>query len=289
MVWVILAILSALVFAIVNLIDKIAISKELKDPIFATFIFTAIGFVFLGAVGFFVNINIPIYFILGGIAAGAVSSLGVLFYYFLMRKEEVSSLVSLLSTTPVFVLIMAFLFLGERLFIKQYFGIIILVIGAIVLANEGKGEFKLGRHLLAIVITIFILAVGEVFIKFVTIYFDIWPLIFWMGVGDGLFGLVLLAIHHPHIKGKAKKGAEHLIISNILSLVAAFLLILAISLGPVSVVSALRKAQPLFVFLGATFLSITHPKILKERISKKLLEKKTLGIFIIIVGAILAI
>jgi drug/metabolite transporter (DMT)-like permease len=289
MLWAILAIVSAFIFAIVNLIDKIVVSKELKDPIFATFIFAVIGFIIIAFTGFFIDINIPTYLILLSLGAGIVSSLGVLFYYFSMRKEEVSSFVSLLSTSPIFVLVMAFFLLGERLVAKQYVGIFVLIFGAVLLANEGKGNLKFGRHLIAVILTIIILAVGEVVVKFVTLNFDYWSLIFWMGIGYGLFAFVLFAIHHPHIKGKAKLGIRHLVISNILSIIAALLVLLAISLGPVSIVSALRKAQPLFVFLGATLLTLTHPELIKEKISKGLLEKKTAGIIIIIFGAILVV
>ena len=99
----------------------------------------------------------------------------------------------------------------------------------------------------------------------------------------------MFAFHHPKIRRKERKGLEHLIIANMLTVVAWSLYLLAISLGSVTLIKALTRINILFVFLIATGFTVFYPKILKEKISKKIIVHKLIGIAIIISGAVMII
>jgi len=286
--WAILAVVVSFIYAIVAIVDKIAISREIRDPIFATFIFSFATFVSFGSVYFFKDVFLSPELVLILLGTGLVSSLGVYFYYSVLEKEEVSSYIPMLSTSPIFVLILAFILLGEKLGAFQYLGILVIVVGALVLSlNEHKIRFN--KMFWIIFGSVFLFSLVDVAIKFVTLSSLIWPVLFWIGIGQGFVAIVLFAFHHPKIRSRERKGLEHLIIANILTVVAWSLYLVAISLGSVTLIRALTRISILFVFLMATGLTVFYPKVLKEKISKKIVIQKFIGIAIIISGAVMVI
>jgi uncharacterized membrane protein len=291
MLWAIFALLAAFVHSIVNIVDKIAVSKEMKDPIFATAIFGGIMFVAFGLIGFFVDIMIPYTFILASFIAGIFSWFAVYLYYKILIKEEVSKFMPILSLGPLFVMTIAYFFLNEVLTMLDYVGIFVLVSGAFIMSlKEFKLKFGLKEGFLIILATILLFSLEKIAIKFASLSVSIWPVMFWAGIGEGIVAFFAFILHKAHIKGKVrKKGVEHLIIANVLTILGAALAFIAISLGPVSLVSAISKVQMLFIFLGTTMLTKFYPRILKEKFTKKIIIQKIIAIALIIAGAILVI
>lgn len=291
MPWIILAILAALVWTAVNIIDKFIITKELRDPILATVISGISTFVLFGVVALlFGNILLPLSTIVIAIIAGAAFNIAILLYYFAMSKEEVSRFIPVLSAVPLFVLFFSFIFLGERFPALTYLGILLLVAGAILISLK-KITRRIGINvafLIAISAALFY-ALRNIALKFATVQASIWPIFFWVGVGGGIVSLFLFAMHHPHIRRKARLGVKHLLFVGSLTAIALFIFTIAISIGPVSLVSALLEVQPLFVFLAAAALSVFYPKFLKEKITKSIIMQKALAMVLIIVGAVLII
>jgi len=291
MLWAIFALLAAFVHSIVNIVDKIAVSKEMRDPIFATAIFGGIMFVAFGLIGFFVDIMIPYTFILASFIAGIFSWFAVYLYYKILVKEEVSKFMPILSLGPLFVMTLAYFFLNEVLTMLDYIGIFVLVSGAFIMSlKEFKLKFGLKEGFLIILATILLFSLEKIAIKFASLSVSIWPVMFWVAIGEGIVAFFAFILHKAHIKGKLrKKGVEHLIIANVLTIFGAALAFIAISLGPVSLVSAMSKVQMLFIFLGTSMLTKFYPKILKEKLTKKIIIQKIIAITLIIAGAILVI
>ena len=290
MLWPILVLISAFIYSLVNIIDKVAISKEFKDPILATFIYGVIALISFGSIGFFVDVGVSYLVLILSLLTGVLSCGGVYLYYYILKKVEVSSFMPLLSVSPIFVLILAFIFLGERLSAMNYIGIAVLIGGAIMISlNEHKLKLGFNKLFLLTFGVILIFAVGAVLIKFLTFSASVWQILFWGGIGSGIITLPLILFPHPHIRKRAKKGVEHLILSNFLTVVGAAFVFFAISLGPVSLVSALGRVKLLFVLFEASLLSIFYPKILKEKVSKKVFFEKLFAIIVIIIGAFLII
>jgi len=77
--WAVLAVVVSFIYAIVAIIDKIAISREMRDPIFATFVFSLATFVSFGSIYFFKDVLLSPELVLILLGTGLVSSLGVYF------------------------------------------------------------------------------------------------------------------------------------------------------------------------------------------------------------------
>ena len=291
MPWVILAILATLIWTFVAVLDKFIISRELRDPILASVTFGTSVFIFFGFVSLlFGNILLPLSTIFIAIIAGIMYVIAVWLFYFSLSKGEVSRFIPVLSTIPIFVLLFAFLFLGEVFTALTYFGVILIVVGAVLIYVK-KSTHKIGIDVIFLIVigAAMFYALRNVILKFAVSQASIWSIFFWVGIGSGLVSLFLFAMHHPHIRRKARLGVKHMLFSGILAAVALLLFTLALSIGPVSLVSALVAIEPLFVFLLATFLSIFHPKFIREKITKSIIMQKLVAIILIIIGAVLII
>ena len=137
MSWIIFALLSALFAALVAIFGKMGIGSI--DTTLATTVRSAIMFGFLLIVslfsGVFQNIKQIDSRSLGMIAlSGIAGALSWLVYFYALKKGPASGVAALDRLSVVFVIFLAFLFLGENLTLKSVAGAILITIGAILFA-----------------------------------------------------------------------------------------------------------------------------------------------------------
>jgi uncharacterized membrane protein len=108
-----------------------------------------------------------------------------------------------------------------------------------------------------------------------------------MGLGSFICSLIILAFHHPRIFKKGRKGVEHLIFINAITALAFIMFSVAVSLGSVSVITALCSLQLFFVFLLAVLLSKFEPKIINEELRRSTIELKFFALVLILIGTLL--
>jgi transporter family protein len=134
--WIIYAILSAIFAALVAVFGKIGL-KDI-DSTLATTVRSIVMAIFLVIVAFSLgkfsalhtlNNKALIFIILSGVA-GAISWL---FYFLAIKLGPVSSVAALDRTSIIFVLVLAFLFLGESLTWMKILGSILIAGGAILM------------------------------------------------------------------------------------------------------------------------------------------------------------
>ncbi|HII72365.1 TPA: EamA family transporter [Candidatus Woesearchaeota archaeon] len=285
MAWLVWAIIAVIVWTVINIIDKFAVSKELKDAYLAT---TVIGFtiapIFLILPLTQGSIMIPWVSILFAIAAGSIYRIAGILYYYVLQKEEVSKAMPIMGSSPIFIILIAFLFLGERLTPLKYYGIVLVLLGSFLLSLKNvRHFFSLDKMLLLAALAAFCYALRSVFLK-VASTGNMWPVLFWTGVGVTITTTVIYAIHHPHIHKKAKEGVKHLVVSGFLSGIALIVYLAALSSGPLSIVATIEATLPLFVFMAATLISRFHPRIIHEKLSTPALLQKMASILLIVAG-----
>lgn len=137
--WLLFAILSAVTAALVAIFGKMGL--EGVDATTATMIragimfsFLIMVFLFTGEVknvyAIFYNHTTIFYIFLSGIA-GALSWI---FYFLALKLGKATQVVPIDRLSLVFVVILAFLFLGEKITIKVAIGTALMVVGAILVA-----------------------------------------------------------------------------------------------------------------------------------------------------------
>ncbi len=285
--WIISALAAILIFTSTDLMNKFIVTKEVMDPHLGTVIFSFMTFLVLTPVSLLVTgiLNDP-YIVFLGLCIGIVSSMGLWFYFAALSREEVSRAIPILATIPLLVLPFGFLFFGESFTLLKYMGIGLVVLGSISLSfKEVNGRFKFDKLIVLVFIAAVMFAARNVLTKLSTQSITIWPVLFWIGVGRGASALALFAFHHPHLRKKARKGAEHLFIVGFFVSLGMLALFTAISLGPVSLVSALVGVKPLLVLVSATLITFLHPSFIRETITREVIIQKTVSTLMIITGA----
>ena len=136
--WILFSFLSALTFAVVNTIDKYKVfdSINLSHPVFC--IYVGISNLILGS--FFIIIfpiqNATSSNILLAIFTGILQGISIGLMFKALSQEEVTRVVPIYQTYPIYVLIIALLFLDERLTLLQILSIILMFTGGILASIE---------------------------------------------------------------------------------------------------------------------------------------------------------
>lgn len=292
MSWILFSILAAVCWATVNTVDKYVLTKLVRQPF--------VPIIILGLVGLIVAIII--YLIYGfspfsyfniflAFLVGTSHILMTFFYFKAVQIEEISRVSPLFYLSPLFILILAAIFLGEVFTPLKYLGIFLLIIGAILISLRKPTEIRLGKAFRWMILSAFTLAVSQILTKHLLNLADFWTVFGYSRIGEAI-GLIPVAyIYFPelinNIREHGKKVIAIISINEVINFSGVLFITFAVSIGYVTLVNALASAQQFFVLLFATSLSIFYPSILKEELSKSVVSLKILAIILMFTGAIL--
>ena len=291
--WANTAILSTAIHAIVNVINGHLLSTRLSGlrtfmlPVgIIQLIFSLILF-FLFPLPEGVGV-LPIIVAIVGALIRTIGGLNMLHF---LQREDVSRVMPIVYTYPVFVAIMAVPLLGETLSYLQWLAIIIVVAGAIVVSLEkspSASAGSLGRPFLLLFVTSLLSAVSDIFHKYALTYLS-----FWNVYSLSFFSLsgvfLAVALRPSTIKKlrdmKQRNSAMALIVFNeTLALLAIVLAFWAMARGPISLVSTIGAARPLFVAIYSIILGFILPRFLIRRISGRVMALRLIAIAMIAGG-----
>jgi len=286
--WVFLAILAPFLSALANVADKFLVGKRMVNC-FA--ILPVAGFfALLFGVGSWLFVSfegVPVSKLAIAFGLGVVGSFLYLLYYFVLSTEEVSRVISIWYVQPVFVLLFAFVFLGETVPLFKVAGVLLCVCGAVVLGiNRLPEGFAVRKGFWWLMLNCVISALVSVGLKFSLEGVGYWQI--FSAQSFGLFVGLSSTIFMPSVRkhfGHVLKNVHILGISEIFAFTAKIVLLAAFALAPVSLVSALSSVQPLFVLCLSLFFSLFVPSVLKEDWSRSVVLKKVLSAVVIVVGA----
>jgi uncharacterized membrane protein len=279
MSWINIAVLAAATSAVVNIFDKRVIhgfaSTPLTLPLLVGILQPLLG------TGILLFVDNPDGFSFwpyaSGFASGILFGLSGLIMIWTMFRNEVSRIVPIVQTFPVFTVLIAFVFLGEQLTVLQLLAILLAVLGGIVISMKYESGIReaslINKSLAPLILSSFLLSVAYVAQKLAVTSL---PLL----TAHGLRSLGLapvfwvFAIRRESVEDvirliKGRTMALPLVIINelIIANCSLFLTVWAISLGPVSLVSAIISARSLFLLLYTTVLGLISREFLGEEIS----------------------
>lgn len=287
------SLLSPALFAVNNYIDKILLSKFTINPtvvaVYSGFFTVLAGFIVLFFTGFFPADTETVAILL---ASGFFTALYLLPYCKGLSLDETSSIVPLFQLTPVFVLILSFLLLGEKLALKQYLGsFVIIFAGFLILAEKpSKNIFKLRPAFWYIVLSCFMFALAQVLYKFGVQEIPFWHTLPYesFGIAIGVIAILLFPKNIQLFKKETKRFTKNvytsMAINEFIYVMSRYTGYFAISLISVSIVSVLSGFQSVFALIYGVALTLLLPKIIKEGISKKTLGIKIFSIVIMFLG-----
>ena len=291
--WTSAAILSAAISGVVNIVDSHLLSRRMPGlrsfllPVGTIHLIFALVLFFL----FPLPENTEPHIILIALLSGTSRVVAVLIMLYNLTSQEVSRVIPVVQTSPVFVAIIAVPLLAETLYPLQWLAIIIVVAGAVMVSmqhNSSGSTTWWGKPFLMLLTSSLLFALADISSKYVLTYISFWNMFYLTAFC--ISGIFLLVSARPHILtqlGNIKDRSTTLAIiffNEILAPVAIVLSIWALASGPVSLVSPIVGSRPMFVVLSALILSRLSPGFLKWESSRRILALRLIGTAMIVGG-----
>jgi len=294
--WITAAIAAAAGMGVVAILDSHLLTKRL--PGLRSFILPVgvmhlvFGLIVLGIRPFPGEVGaVPLLVAFG---SGIIRSAGGLLMLNTMRSQEISRVIPVVHTFPIFVAILAVPVLGETLGYIQWLSIFMTVAGAVLISvqrdSDGQGA-RLHKSFAILLASSLLIGVANTGSKYALDYISFWNMYSINGI---CFGTVFLLISaRPKILNELKQMNQRgtalslLTLNELLVVAGVILSFWAMEQGPVSLVSTIMGVRPAFVFIFALALSRIFPAVLEERLSRGIVVMKIISIGFIIGGVTL--
>jgi len=291
--WASVAILSTATFAVVNIIDSHLLSKRMPG-LRAFLLPVGIFHLIYGLLSFYLAPlpeGIGIGPVLVAVASGILRTTAITIMLYNLQREEVSRVIPVVYTYPIFVAIIAVLMLGETLAYLQWLAIIIVVAGAVMVSTRQSpsgSTIWLGKPLLLLFGSSLFLAMADITSKYALAYISFWNM--FSITAFCISGIFLLVSMRPHVLSqlinmKRRKSVIALLaLDETLAPTGSVLLFLALEGGLVSLVSTVASSRPVFVVIFALILSRVLPGFLEWQTGKGMLTLRLVATIMIISG-----
>ncbi|MCH8063001.1 MAG: EamA family transporter [Chloroflexi bacterium] len=291
--WLFVALASAFAFAIVSVLDKIIFQRFI--PRAATFIFL-VGVVQI-VMGLVIMLFSPLHgypFQVWGVAylSGMLWGVSLATMFWVMSYRDVSRVIPVVSSSPVFVAILAVVFLSERLTALHWLAIAVTVAGAAFISQKGSEQrrsFPLDSSFFLLMLGSATFALGIFLSKFLLQEMEFWDLLILRNFGLGTTCLLLMT--RPSVlrdalrvfKSPAATGI-FVMTEGVFAFVGMALVLWAIDLGPVSLVATVMSARPMIVLALSILFSMRFWRLLDEPLDRKTLTNKLVSTAMIVAG-----
>ena len=296
MTWVTAAIFTAAIMGVVAILDSHLISKRM--PSLRAFL-VPLGLMHVG----FALIILALYPLPEGVgalplavafASGIIRSGGILLMLQAMRSEEVSRIIPVVHTFPIFVAILAVPLLGEALGYLEWLSILMVVAGAVLISVQrdvgGKGA-RIPKSFALLFGCSLLVGIASVATKYALNYISFWNMFSINAICIStvffLFSVRSRTLKELINMRQRNQALALLTFNECLALVGILLGFWAMERGPVSLVSTILSVRPLFVFIYALALSRVFPAVLEERLSRGVAVIKIISIALIVGGVTL--
>ena len=277
--WTTTAILSAATLSVVNIIDSHLITKRM--PSFRAFLLLVgvmhMSYALLLLYLFPLPENVGLLPILVAVTSGLLRTASVSIMLYSFKIKEVSQVIPVVYTYPIFVAMVAVLLLGESLHYLQWLAIVIVVVGVVMVSIErsSAGATRwLGKTFLLLLISSLCMALGDVGSKYALNYISFWNNYSITAICmSGFFWLISVRPHVlREIRDMERRNSSLVLMAfnETLAPVAILLSFWAIQRGPVSLVAAIIGSRPVFVTIYSLVLGRLFPDFLIKSDGKRI-------------------
>ena len=275
-----------------NIIDNYVLHVRLDDPVSYDILTTWLTIPIAVAVFLVWKVSFAFNAWFVGTAVGFAFAFLFILYNFAMMKEQGTNVVALIYTSPLFVAVLALVFLGEQLTLTNYLGILILILSAFLVLYRKLDAKNIALGV--ILVYAFFSAAARVASKSALENVDIWSYFFWFLVGGILGTLILAAIRPRRLAAAWRRVDARLLLLFIattsLGELGFVLLYSAISIGSVVLASGLSAIQPTLVLVYSAILVRVRPGVIPaERASGRWAGARKIAAVVLIILGVLAL
>jgi drug/metabolite transporter (DMT)-like permease len=292
MSWIGLSILAAFIWAIVNLLDKLTLTKWTISPILPVLLMGLMSLIVSVGIFIFYPIHLlPFPLMVLAFLAGSCYFATTYFYCYAVKWEDLSKVVPLLYLTPLWIALIAHFFLNENLSVNQYMGIGLLIAGAILISVKKLEAPGLNKALLGAVLACVFFAINQVITKYILQHADVLTTFSHVRFSTFLAAIPFFLLHVRHVHRMYKENGPAPFVldagSQILNVIGLFVFVSAASVGYVTLTNALVAIQPFFVLLFVLAFSHFYPLLLEEKFDKQIILKKIVATILMFSGVAL--
>ncbi|MFC1904127.1 EamA family transporter [Chloroflexota bacterium] len=291
--WISIAILSAATFALVNTVDSHLLSKRLPG-VRVFMLFLGIVHLIYGLLTLYLfplPAGIGLNPILVAVVSGIIRTAAIIIMLYLLKREEVSRVVPVVYTYPIFVAVIAVPLLGETLSYLQWLAVVIVVAGAVIVSvrrSPSGTTLDLRKSLVLFLGASLSFALADITGKYALAYISFWNL-FSINALCLCVSFFLISVRSHVIRqlislSREKSTLILLVLNEILAPVAIVLSYWALARGPVSLVSTIVSSRPAFVLIFAFILNRILPSFLKWQAGKEMLVLRIVATGMIVGG-----
>ena len=295
--WIAAALASTIIYAGVTVGDKLILTRlGIRLPAFYAFTGVSQGIVSVFILAIDPPRGVPVYSALAGFGGGFFWGAGLTLMFWGLTREQVSRVAPVWHTSPIFVAIMAVLFLGESLGPLQWFAILLVVFGAIAISVRSS-DLGIGFSIRPIFLVIFFGAIligsGQLLLKEGSADQSVWSLMAFRGLG--LFTAMFVPYARPstftalirYMRSASRAGAI-VVNDGVGPFIGNLLLLWAIGIGPISLVSGVVASRPLFVLAMTIGIGLLASRLLPdEEMTRSDLALKAMATAAIVGGVVI--
>ena len=283
MSWLFFAVFAPAIYSVVNFVDKYILSRYIKDyrgiSMYSAVMATIFGTLFW-LFSSMPKLSLHDAFLI--IFSGMLTFWAMVVYFKALSFEETSKIIILFQMGPILVLVLSLLFLKEVISLRQFLGFTLILLSSVGVSLENPFTgFRLSKSFFLIMINQAMWSVGAVLFKFVVDQNSFVKVVSYESWGIALGGLILFLffknIREPFLdtfKTVKKKAIFFIFVNEGIFVIARLLTFLAVSLGPLALVSVIGSTSVFFGVIFGTVLTILLPNVFREDLSKSGLIKK---------------
>lgn len=273
--WLVLALITPLLWSIVVLIDDNLVRGIYRSPHTGAMVSGFFGLLPLISL-LWLEVNYMEPFLIGvAVLGGFLTILNYYFYFQALEIEVPSIVIAMFSLTPAILPFLAYALLGESLTKGQITGFIVILFFTFFLAAIDVKKFKFSKALAPVAVASVFVAFALICSKYVYERTDFYSGYIYFCVGMGLGGLFFFYLKFfqnkrskKQIKGIKKNKLVYvlvaLVLTELINIAAEFTSNLAVSKGPVSLVEVIQNTQPMYMLIIALLLYPLFPKYFRE-------------------------
>ncbi|MDA1035603.1 MAG: EamA family transporter [Chloroflexi bacterium] len=299
MSWLVAALLSSMFFAWVTVLDK-KLLTDLFDDVSDFFVIFGLMQLVIGPAFIVVALTtgeIPLTpDIWWAVASGLAFAGGLSLFFSGLRIEEATRAVPIMALAPVFATLIGVTLLGESLTGLQWAAIAVVIAGAALVSmrrEDGALRIARGRAFYLLLAGAAVIGTAFVVTKVATDTMSVWAV---EGISTLVLGIAVLLVvlrtgrirRIPTFLHDTQTVGVMLLTEGLLAPAAVLTLIIALSKGPVSLVSVITASRPLLVLLISIALSTPAWNILREPLDRETLGLKAFST-VLIVGGVIAL
>ena len=296
MLWIIASLSAAIIFTGANFFDSYMLSK--KMPSLASYILPVgiiqllIGMVLL--VFFPFSSNAGLIHLLAAFGSGFFSASTYVILLNYLRKGEVSRVVSVITSSPIFIALLSMPLLGEILGYWQWFAVVATVCGTVLISlrrNDGGSKTRLDKSFFVLLAAAVMSAMSSIGYKYALETMSFWNVFSVNGIC--VVTLILFFTLRKSTLQELKTLVQRnqkmgLLIGNqLFAAIGGVLGFVAIANGPVALASTVMNIRPAFVFIFSLVIGRFYPNLLNERLNRRTIPVKLIGIVLITGGVVI--